>query len=82
MSVGRVRARHAGAAQGSLVAETRASGPGADSSDAQVARDPGLGAERLYEALSGECNPSSGTLLKVIAAALGIQLNAAPKRAG
>ena len=39
----------------------------------QLARDTGLGRESLYKALSGEGNPSFGTILKV-ARALGIEL--------
>jgi probable addiction module antidote protein len=39
----------------------------------QLARDTGLGRESLYKALSGEGNPSFGTILKVMRA-LGIEL--------
>jgi len=39
----------------------------------QLARDTGLGRESLYKALSGEGNPSFGTILKVCRA-LGVQL--------
>jgi probable addiction module antidote protein len=39
----------------------------------QLARDTGLGRESLYKALSGDGNPSFGTILKVIHA-LGIKL--------
>jgi len=39
----------------------------------QLARDTGLGRESLYKALSGEGNPSFGTILKVMRA-LGITL--------
>lgn len=41
----------------------------------QVARDTGLSRESLYKALSGERNPSFGTILKVTGA-LGIKLHA------
>lgn len=41
----------------------------------QVARDTGLSRESLYKALSGEREPSFGTVLKVINA-LGIRLHA------
>ncbi|WAR46930.1 addiction module antidote protein [Methylomonas rapida] len=41
---------------------------------AQLAKDTGLGRESLYKALSGEGNPSFGTILKVIHA-LGLKLN-------
>jgi probable addiction module antidote protein len=41
----------------------------------QLARDTGLGRESLYKALSGEGNPSFGTILKVMHA-LGIRLRA------
>jgi probable addiction module antidote protein len=44
----------------------------------QIARDAGLGRESLYKALSADGNPSLGTILKVIAA-LGLQLQAAPR---
>ena len=40
----------------------------------QLAKDTGLGRESLYKALSGEGNPSFGTILKVIHA-LGLKLN-------
>ncbi|TCP19348.1 addiction module antidote protein [Simplicispira metamorpha] len=43
----------------------------------QLARDTGLGRESLYKALSGEGNPSFGTILKVIHA-LGLKLTATP----
>lgn len=39
----------------------------------QLAKDTGLGRESLYKALSGEGNPSFGTILKVMHA-LGIKL--------
>ena len=39
----------------------------------QLARDTGMGRESLYKALSGEGNPSFGTILKVMKA-LGIKL--------
>ena len=39
----------------------------------QLAKDTGLGRESLYKALSGEGNPSFGTVLKVMRA-LGIKL--------
>lgn len=39
----------------------------------QLAKDTGLGRESLYKALSGEGNPSFGTILKVMGA-LGIKL--------
>lgn len=39
----------------------------------QLAKDTGLGRESLYKALSGEGNPSFGTILKVVHA-LGIKL--------
>jgi probable addiction module antidote protein len=40
-----------------------------------LARDTGLGRESLYKALSGEGNPSFGTILKVMHA-LGLRLEA------
>ena len=40
----------------------------------QVARDTGLSRESLYKALSGDRNPSFGTILKVTGA-LGIKLH-------
>lgn len=40
----------------------------------QLAKDTGLGRESLYKALSGEGNPSFGTILKVIKA-LGFKLH-------
>jgi probable addiction module antidote protein len=40
----------------------------------QLAKETGLGRESLYKALSGEGNPSFGTILKVMRA-LGIKLN-------
>lgn len=40
----------------------------------QLAKDTGLGRESLYKALSGEGNPSFGTILKVMHA-LGIRLH-------
>ncbi len=43
----------------------------------QVARDAGLSRESLYKALSGERNPSLGTVLGVIRA-LGLKLRAEP----
>ncbi|CAM5223202.1 hypothetical protein CDEF62S_00036 [Castellaniella defragrans] len=39
----------------------------------QLAKDTGLGRESLYKALSGDGNPSLGTILKVTRA-LGIKL--------
>ena len=39
----------------------------------QLAKDTGLGRESLYKALSGEGNPSFGTILKVMHA-LGLRL--------
>jgi len=39
----------------------------------QLAKDTGLGRESLYKALSGEGNPSFGTVLKIMRA-LGIKL--------
>ena len=41
---------------------------------AQVARDTGISREGLYKALSGEGNPSFGTILKVVKA-LGLELH-------
>ncbi|QEA12074.1 addiction module antidote protein [Comamonas flocculans] len=43
----------------------------------QLAKETGLGRESLYKALSGEGNPSFGTVLKVMHA-LGIKLQALP----
>jgi probable addiction module antidote protein len=43
----------------------------------QLAKDTGLGRESLYKALSGEGNPSFGTILKVTHA-LGLRLSAVP----
>lgn len=43
----------------------------------QLARDTGLGRESFYKALSGEGNPSFGTILKVIHT-LGLKLTATP----
>jgi len=40
----------------------------------QLAKETGLGRESLYKALSGEGNPSFGTILKVMRA-LGIKLH-------
>jgi probable addiction module antidote protein len=40
----------------------------------QLAKDTGLGRESLYKALSGEGNPSFGTILKVIKA-LGLKVH-------
>jgi len=40
----------------------------------QLAKDTGMGRESLYKALSGEGNPSFGTILKVIHA-LGLKLH-------
>ena len=40
----------------------------------QLAKDAGIGRESLYKALSGEGNPSFGTILKVMRA-LGIKLH-------
>lgn len=48
---------------------------------AQIARDAGLGRESLYKALSADGNPSLDTILRVVAA-LGLQLQAAPRHAG
>lgn len=42
----------------------------------QLAKETGLGRESLYKALSGEGNPSFGTILKVINA-LGLKLQPA-----
>ncbi|EEW40145.1 putative addiction module antidote protein [Klebsiella pneumoniae subsp. rhinoscleromatis ATCC 13884] len=42
----------------------------------QLARDTGIGRESLYKALSGEGNPSFGTILKVMKA-LGLRLHPA-----
>lgn len=47
----------------------------------QVARDAGLSRESLYKALSGERNPSFGTILRVIDA-LGLKLHAVPAMKG
>jgi len=41
---------------------------------AQLARDTGISREGLYKALSGDGNPSFGTILKVVKA-LGLQLH-------
>ena len=41
----------------------------------QLAKDTGMGRESLYKALSGDYNPSFGTILKVTRA-LGIRLRA------
>lgn len=43
----------------------------------QLARDTGLAQENLYKALSADCNPEFGTILKVIKA-LGLKLHAQP----
>ena len=43
----------------------------------QLAKETGLGRESLYKALSGEGNPSLGTILKVMHA-LGLKLQAVP----
>ena len=43
----------------------------------QLAKDTGLGRESLYKALSGEGNPSFGTILKVMHA-LGLKLQPKP----
>lgn len=43
----------------------------------QLAKETGIGRESLYKALSGEGNPSFGTILKVINA-LGLRLHPAP----
>ncbi|MDR0578869.1 MAG: putative addiction module antidote protein [Candidatus Accumulibacter sp.] len=43
----------------------------------QLAKDTGLGRENLYKALSGEHNPSFGTILKV-ARALDLKLTISP----
>jgi probable addiction module antidote protein len=45
----------------------------------QLARDTGLGRENLYKALSGEGNPSFGTILKVVHA-MGMELSLRPPR--
>lgn len=45
----------------------------------RVAEDAGLSRESLYKALSGERNPSFGTVLKVIEA-LGLRLHAGPAK--
>lgn len=44
----------------------------------QLAKDTGLGRESLYKALSGEGNPSFGTVLKVMHA-MGLRISAAPQ---
>jgi probable addiction module antidote protein len=41
----------------------------------ELARDTGLGRESLYKTLSGDSNPSLGTVLKVVKA-LGVKLRA------
>ena len=41
----------------------------------QLARETGMGRESLYKALSGDSNPSLGTVLKVVKA-LGVRLHA------
>jgi probable addiction module antidote protein len=47
----------------------------------QLAKDTGLGRESLYKALSGEGNPSFGTILKVIKAlGLKVHIQAADKK--
>lgn len=43
----------------------------------QLAKDTGLGRESLYKALSGEGNPSFGTVLKVMHA-MGLRISTAP----
>lgn len=43
----------------------------------QLAKDAGLGRESLYKALSGEGNPSFGTIVKVTRA-LGLRLRLEP----
>lgn len=43
----------------------------------QIARETGLGRERLYKALSPEGNPEFITVLKVVQA-LGLKLHAKP----
>jgi probable addiction module antidote protein len=43
----------------------------------QIARDAGLGRERLFKALSADGNPEFATIMKVIAA-LGLQIHASP----
>ena len=43
----------------------------------QLAKDTGLGRESLYKALSGQGNPSFGTILKVMQA-LGMRFSAVP----
>ncbi|WIM09430.1 addiction module antidote protein [Enhydrobacter sp.] len=45
----------------------------------QLARETGLGRESLYKALSGEGNPSFGTILKVMHA-MGMELSLRPSR--
>jgi len=42
----------------------------------QLARETGIGRESLYKALSGEGNPSFGTILKVLRA-LGLRMTVA-----
>lgn len=46
----------------------------------RLAKDTGLGRERLYKALSGKGNPGFATILKVISA-LGVQLHATSRHA-
>jgi len=43
----------------------------------QLAKDTGMGRESLYKALSGDYNPSLGTIAKVCTA-LGVRLTAVP----
>ena len=43
----------------------------------QLARETGLGRERLYKALSPSGNPEFSTILRVVSA-LGLQLHATP----
>lgn len=47
----------------------------------EIARKTGLGRESLYKALSGEGNPSFGTVLKVLNA-VGISITFSPVRPG
>jgi len=46
----------------------------------QLAKDTGLGRESLYKTLSGQGNPSFGTILKVVRA-LGMELHPQPASA-
>jgi len=47
---------------------------------AQLARDTGISREGLYKALSGDGNPSLGTILKVVKA-LGLELHSSKSSA-